>query len=263
LPPARKTPTIHPVLALIIVFERVDKIKEDPMAANEQTEETIRQTIDETEALRKKRSQIAAGTGMVILLAIAFLAIDLSLFAKNYDMEPVAEAIQKELPRLAESDEVQRMMKNVREQIIPTYIEALQEKMVQSKDLYHQECVGVLNTLEQEVGPAARDRVIAELTDIFSETEQLISAEYPDFTPQERTQILSALQTEIMEQYEERTAAQLTSMFGEISETLDSIKDDAVYQELATMDSATLERMLVTSSLELLIYEIDPNALNR
>ncbi len=233
------------------------------MDPNGSIQEKIKQTLQETTELRNKRMQISSGTGVVILLMVAYLCFDLSFFARSYDASLIAVEVQNEIPRLLQCEATQKLMDDISNKVIPAYIDALKKRMAASEEQYEEECLNVLDMLEQEVGPAVQEKITAELGSILTETETMIRSEYPDFTSEELTQILTTLQSEIKTQYEERANKQMALLFGDISQSLEAMRNDAVYQELAAKDTPQLERLLLTSSLELMIHEIDPDALTR
>jgi len=233
------------------------------MDPNENKQEQVMQTLQETTELRSKRTQVSTGTGVVILLTVAYLCFDLSFFARSYDASRIADEVQNEIPRLLQYEDTQKLMDDISSKVIPAYIDALKNKMSSSEDLYEEECLNVLEMLEQDVGPAVQKKITVELGNILIENESMIHSRYPDFTSEEMALIRTSLQSEITTQYKQRSNQEMSLLFGDISQNLKAMRNDAIYQELATQDSPHLERMLLTSSLELIIHEIDPDALTR
>ncbi|MCU0857051.1 MAG: hypothetical protein MUC65_01430, partial [Pontiellaceae bacterium] len=108
------------------------------------------------------------------------------------------------------------------------------------------------------IGPAIQKRIIADLKGVMVETQALLKEKHPQLTDAEILSILEIMQVEVQEQYMQRITDQVSMMFNDINATFGDLRKTGTYAALEKMDTADLERMLLTTSLELLIYEIDP-----
>lgn len=216
------------------------------------------QILKETAQLRKTRAEISSGAGIIILLLIVYLAVDMTRFVKTYDANKVVREVGKEIPKMMASDPMQKLLSDVREKMLPKYLKEISQKMTAAEPRFEAECCAVLDNLAKEIGPAVQERVAAELARILQETEIMIRARHPDFKQEDIVMILTTLQKEIERQYTERLAEQLAGLFGDINKSLESIRADAGYKTLIREETQKLEKMLLTTSLELASYEIDP-----
>lgn len=216
------------------------------------------QTLKETARLRKTRAKISSGAGVIILLLIVYLAVDMVSFIKTYNASKVVQDLSKEIPKMMSSDPMQKLLNDVREKMLPKYVKEISEKMTAAEPKFQAECYAVLDNLANEIGPAVQERVAAELARILQETETKVRVRHPDLKQEDIAQILTTLQKEIERQYTDRLAEQLTYLFGDINKSLESIRADAGYKTMVRAETQKLEKMLLTTALELTSYEIDP-----
>jgi hypothetical protein len=137
-------------------------------------------------------------------------------------------------------------------------VEEVSRKLRIAQPVLKKECSAFLTSLSTEIGPVIQKRIVADLQGILAETRALLKEKHPDLTEEDLTSILFALQSEVEKQYTERITSQVNQMFKDISEPFTELQKTELYSELEQKGTADLEKMLLTTSLELLIYEIDP-----
>lgn len=215
-------------------------------------------TFEETAKLRKTRTEISSAAGVIILLLIAYLVIDMVRFVKTYNANKVVQEVSKELPKMWSSDPMQKLLRDVREKVIPKYLGEISTKMTAAEPRFEAESLAVLDSMASEIGSAVQARVTEEMAKILAEADAMIRTRHPDFRQEDIVIILDTLQKEIQRQYGEHLNEQLAYLFADINKSLESIRADAGYKILAKQETQKLEKMLLTTSLELASYEIDP-----
>lgn len=228
----------------------------DPLTENE-TDQAV-QLLQETARLRRLRARISSGAGLIILLLLVFLFADAASFIKHYNTAEVVEELKAQSPRLMNSIQMKNLMTSIRKEILPKYVNELSRKLKQSQPVLEKECTAFLTSLSTDIGPIIQKRIVADLNGIMVETQALLKERHPELTENDIADILDTLASEVERQYTERITEQVTLMFNDINETFVDLQKTDVYAQLAKKDTADLERMLLTTSLELLIYEIDP-----
>jgi hypothetical protein len=229
--------------------ERCDKQHEDAL-----------EIVKESARLRKRGTLITSLTVITILIMILFLVLDLSHFARNYDFGAVSKEIQSEIPQLVSSDEMQSLLASLKDKVLPVYANAIIAKFEESESLFAEEFYTMMDDLTANLGPELHKRVSTELAQILVESTQLVRERYPDLTEDEIAVILDTFRNAVEAQYLERLQRQMTLLLGGMHETLNSIQDDPEYTRLASKSTEDIEKLFLTTALELMIYEIDPAA---
>lgn len=229
-----------------------------PLIENE-TDQAIK-ILQETTRLRQLRARISSGAGVIILLLLIFLFADATFFVKHYNTTAVVDEIKAQAPRLMNSIQMKTLLTSIRKEILPKYVNELSRKLKLSQPVLEKECTAFLTSLSTDIGPVIQKRIVADLQGIMVETRVLLKKRHPDLTEEDIVSIMDTLVSEVEKQYTERITEQVTMMFNDINETFTDLRKTALYETLAKKDTADLERMLLTTSLELLIYEIDPDA---
>ena len=223
------------------------------------TEETNAvKILEETARMRRSRSTISSIAGITILLLIALFIFDSISFFKTYDTEQIVIEVQEALPQILSSDSMQKLVMDLREKVIPMYINELSQKMNKAEPRFEAECNSAIAIMASEITTAVSERIVEYLTKILEETETMVLEKHPNLTDEDMTLILITLQDEIQSQYAERFGQQMQLLFGDIDQTLQSVRNDEERTALLKTDTTQLEKMLLTTALELAIYEIDP-----
>lgn len=229
----------------------------EPVVEN-QTDQAVIQVLEETTRLRRLRSRISGGAAFTILLLLIFLFADMISFVKSYDTAAVVEEMKEKAPRLMDSLQMKTLMNSIRKEILPKYVNELSRKLADAEPVLRSEGEALLSGISTNIGPAIQKKIVADLNGIMVETQALLKEKYPQLTDAEIRSILELMQVEVEKQYTERIAEQVSGMFGDLNKAFDDLKKTETYATLEKMDTADLEKMLLTTSLELLIYEIDP-----
>ncbi|NQY66595.1 MAG: hypothetical protein HRT72_02575 [Flavobacteriales bacterium] len=232
----------------------------DPGEGNEMNQ--VAQILQETATLRKTKSKISSISGVLILLLVVFLIVDIVQFIRTYDTEEVITEVKSALPQFMSSPVVKNLAHSIQTEVLPTYVDELSLKLKESQGLIELECYSMIENIRGEMGPALQKKIIGDLEEILVDTNLTLQGRYPGLNEAEIFHILYTLRTEVQKQYPERINAQVKAMFDGINSSLKSLKNTDSYKKLAEVDTAGLERMLLTTSLELMIYELDPNAGN-
>jgi len=222
--------------------------------------EQIEQTLQEAARLRSIRSKVSSISGLIILFLIVFLVVDTFMFIKKYETARIVEEVKNDLPRLTESLPMKHLVYSLEKEILPLYIDELSTKLRNSQPLLEQECYEVINNMTEEIGPALQQKVLQDLNQMLKETEVVLKERYPDLTETEVTLMLNSLQSEIQKQYPERIKNQVDKMYEAVNEGLDSLRLTETYKDLSAKNTPELEQLFLTKSLELLIYELNPEA---
>lgn len=231
----------------------------NPESCQKQPEDAL-EIVKESARLRKRVSWITSLTVVVVLLMVLFLVLDLNYFARNFDVGAVSEEIQSEIPKLVNSAEVQDILASLKDEVLPLYANAIIEKFEESEPLFVEEFYLMMNGLSENLGEELHRRVSTELAKILVESTQQVRERYPDLTEDEIVMILDTFQSEVEAQYLDRLQRQMALLLGDLNNTLDGLKDDPEYARLASRSTEDIEKLFLTSALELMIYEIDPTA---
>lgn len=232
---------------------------QEPTLAVDPDQEITLQLLHETVELRKLRSRITSRVALAILALLTFLFVDGYLYLKSYDTVKVIEALQKESPRVMNSLVMKNLMASVRDEIIPKYIEEFSKKLKASEPIVKQEAMDLLSGISTNIGPALQQKIVKDLNGILVETKLLLHEKHPELTEKDLMVILEAMQVEVEKQYTQRIEDQVHAMFRDINDQFSDLRKTELYTDLNRKNTADLERMFLTTSLELLIYEIDPD----
>jgi hypothetical protein len=228
----------------------------DPVIGNE-TDQTVH-LLQETAKLRKIRARISGATALIILLLLTLLFVDGYFFIKSYDKNKVIEALKAESPRVMNSLVMKNLTTSIRNEIIPKYVGEFSKKLKVSEPILRHEGMLFLGSISTNIGPAVQKKIVADLSGILLETKLLLKEKHPELTEADIASILETMQVEVEKQYTQRIQEQVCVMFQDINDKFSDLRKTATYATLEKRDTADLERMLLTTSLELLIYEIDP-----
>lgn len=216
--------------------------------------------VKESARLRKRGTLITSLTVVAILIMVLFLVLDLNHFARTYDYNAVSKEIQSEIPQLLNSEEIQGILASFKEKVLPVYAKEIIAKFEESESLFAEEFYTIIDDLSTNLGPELHKRVSEELAAILEESTLLVRERYPDLTEDEIATILDTFQNAVEVQYLERLQRQMTILLGNMHETLNGLRDDPEYARLAAKSTEDVEKLFLTTALELMIYEIDPTA---
>ena len=219
-------------------------------------------------AKAKRNTAIATYIGLsIIIIFIALFIFNIVSYVKNYNTVKFATALNSSAIGLAQSEEMQEVLEELRDKFIPALKCALIQKMQKDAPLFKrstQELVADLkNYLQFQVKPKLTDSLIKEL--ISPEVKMLITCSSGKSSLEKLNQITINSNQFLLENITksidfklDKALSTLTALNNSFQMMYSNMENTPLLKGLTPDMTGEVENLLIETMLELIIYQLNP-----
>jgi len=244
-----------------------------PPEANREKE--VLKKIDSLELIIKNMSKIKKkaaissyiGVAIVVILLIVFLFHIIS-FIKNYDTDELAIHLNRNAITISKSKQAIEVLQVIEKKLLPDFKTALISKVKSSAPLFVQSSqnlkIQLQNYLTDYIQPKLQNSIQKELLSsenlmLSSMAKHKISPEKIERVVQLSEDILAVELSKSLDNHLNNAMLNLTELnesFNNLYET--SLKNDIILKGITPEMTNVIEKRLIESMLELVIYQLNP-----
>ncbi len=226
----------------------------------------IEESINRIEQSKRIKTLVSVGGVIIVLLILALFGWNLYQFGQKamspeVKAEFMSEASEDIVEVARDNPDVQKMVKDLQEDVIPYVIVQISEKFQENMPQFQKEEEKIIGNIQHYLENDVKDKLAVALIEMLVELEQEILKKYPEVSPDEMKPVLEKAQeifiTEITASIEKRLDDMFLSL-GELSETIRQFGQLEEAKKLNPKNIEEVKLQMIEAMLELVIYHLNP-----
>ena len=227
----------------------------------------IEESINRIERSKRLRTFVSVGGVILVLLIFALFGWNLYQFGQKavspeVKAEFMSEAAEDIVEVARDNPDVQKMVKDLQEDVIPYVIVQITEKFQENMPQFQKEEDQIIGNIKHYLENDVKDKLAVALTEILVELEQEILKIYPEVSPDEMKPVLEKAQEIFIIEIVASIDKRLDEMFLSLGELSGTVRQFGQLEEANKLDPNNIEQVklqMIEAMLELVIYNLNPD----
>jgi len=264
----------------MLEMKKGDRIMADPKKSPETNDsgneqellkklEALEESLEVIEQSKKQRNLVSIVGLLLIILAIALFAMNISNFVANKVtnsdfQKELLTTLVKDMKEVSRNPNLQAIMDDIKSEILPNLSKEIIERFKKDAPEFQEKGENMVKNIQDYLENDVKKKLVKSLSEALLDVEGVLKEKYPNISSEELQKILKYAQDTFIIEITNVIEEKLNSVsieIGALKHSVNNFKECEEYKKLDPLNKDTLGHVklqMVESMLELVIYQINP-----